>query len=188
MKFWSRLFGKEPAKQTTEATHEPMQQKPASNIAFDTLSNSTFGFSFIYPEGWQREIVDSALIISPPDAKRLPAPAGSNDTCAIAITLIIARKADITSPEAFLEDWARINSAGFPDHQLLKKSAFRLTSGHAAIELSFGFTHQNTYPFGAVAVRAVRQDILFSLDVSGLRSQIESREAMCHEIVTSLRL
>ena len=117
-------------------------------------------------------------------------PAGANPG-RLAMTMIAGTNEDFSkSPAQDCEGFISIQRMNFRDYRLLWKRSFKLASGQTAIEYSFEFTDPHG-PFRSIAVVAARRDRsawLFSLDISGLRSEIQSGEDAFRRIVTSLSL
>jgi hypothetical protein len=156
-------------------------QAKADDYPMEKFQNRSIGFNFQYPKGWEKEFREGALVITPANA----------NTSYLAITMIASNNEDFSkSPAKECESFITHQCTNFLDYRLLWKRPFKLSSEHTAIEYSFDFTDPHG-PFRSIALVAARRDNLawlFSLDVSGLRPDVQSSEVTFHKIVRSLSL
>jgi hypothetical protein len=168
---------------TNRSANEPETRPPAERETspMETYRNQSLGLSFLYPQGWDKVLQDGGLVITSPDAP----------ITHLAITMIAGENEDFSkTPVQHCEDFIRLQSDNFRDYLLLWRRNAPLSSGHTAIEYAFDFADSRG-PFRSMAVVAVRRDSrarLFSLDVSGMRSAVQSSEALCYRIINSLSL
>jgi hypothetical protein len=157
-----------------------VSQQPGS--AWETFRNRSIGFSFQYPQGWQSAFRDGGLVLNPPGA----------NPGHLAITMLVASSGiSLESPTEILQGFLAVQPGNFQGYQRLWEKPFRLSSGQEALEYSFDFADLHFGPFRSVAVVAVRrgqQDEFFSLDVSGVRTEIKLGEDNFRKIVESLSL
>lgn len=160
-------------------------------VTFDGYINEQLKFTFKHPEGWNVEY-GRALFVRPSDAKVVFV--SGEVIFSPCITMLVSEITVSTSlrlakqnPSQLYKELLSDLPKRFEKCKLLWDRPLKLSSGEEALEWSYEF-FKGSHHFIAVSVTAVKDNKIFFLDGSCLRSQFENLEQTFCKVIKSLSL
>jgi len=143
------------------------------------------GFRFSCPSQWVITDIDGGVEISPPDAARVPGPAGGKETSSPGVIISVS---DLRDPgPAAVKDTVKAQSTEFPGYRFVKHigSSVRNADKAAVYEFQYG-TGENA--FSAISAIAFAKNKLFTLTACGTRKDFDQSRGTLEKIATGFQL